>query len=70
MDYIGIGVNASGQIDTKTGVVIGTAGHIDNYIDSPIQQALCDQFKLRVSVNNDANCMLLGEKWLDYEHSI
>lgn len=59
----GIGVSATGQIDSKTGTVIGTAGHIPNYLGSQIGQVLKNVTGLDVYVANDANCALLGECW-------
>ena len=62
--YQGIGVSATGQIDTEKGEVIGTAGHIPSYINSKIKDSLESLFNLKTTVVNDANCMLLGEQWL------
>ena len=59
----GIGVSATGQIDSRRGVVAGTCGNFPNYINSPIQAELERLFGLPVTVANDANCMLLGEVW-------
>ena len=59
----GIGVSATGQIDTHTGTVVGTCGSLPNYIGSPIKAELEAKFGLPVTVANDANCMLLGEVW-------
>ena len=39
-EYAGIGVSATGAISTKKGVVEGTAGHIKNWINSPIRQVM------------------------------
>lgn len=59
----GIGVSATGQIDTVNGEVIGTAGHLPNYIGSKISYNFKKEFNLETSVVNDANCMILGELW-------
>ena len=59
----GIGVSATGQIDTHTGTVVGTCGSLPNYIGSPIKAELEAKFGLPVTVANDANCMTLGEVW-------
>ena len=56
----GIGVSATGQIDTHTGTVVGTCGSLPNYIGSPIKAELEAKFGLPVTVANDANCMTLG----------
>ena len=60
----GIGVSATGQIDSRKGVVVGTCGNFPNYIGSPIKAALEEDFGLPVTVANDANCMTLGEVWV------
>ena len=60
----GIGVSATGQINSHTGVVAGTCGNLPNYIGSPIKAELEKAFGLPVTVANDANCMTLGEAWV------
>ena len=60
----GIGVSATGQIDSRKGIVVGTCGNLPHYIGSPIQQKLEEKFHLPVTVANDANCMCLGEVWV------
>ena len=60
----GIGVSATGQIDSRQGIVAGTCGNFPNYIGSPIKAALEQDFGLPVTVANDANCMTLGEVWV------
>lgn len=59
----GIGVSATGQIDTRSGSVAGTCGSLPGWNGSPIRQKLEDRFGLPVTVANDANCMCLGEAW-------
>ena len=60
----GIGVSATGQIDSRKGVVAGTCGNLPNYIGAPIKAELEKTFGLPVTVANDANCMTLGEVWV------
>ena len=60
----GIGVSATGQIDSRKGMVVGTCGNFPHYIGSPIKAALEEDFGLPVTVANDANCMTLGEVWV------
>ncbi len=60
---LGIGISATGQIDTSNGIVAGTAGHIDNWIGTPIKDILKEKYSLPVSVANDANCAVIGEYW-------
>jgi glucokinase len=59
-----IGISATGQIDSRTGVVSGTAGHIKNWQDSRIKEEMEALFHLPVTVVNDANCAALGEYWI------
>ena len=59
-----IGVSATGQFDSRKGIVAGTCGNFPNYIGSPIKAALEQDFGLPVTVANDANCMTLGEVWV------
>lgn len=57
----GIGVSATGQIDTERGVVVGTCGNIPNYAGSDIKESLRKEYRVPVSVLNDANAAALGE---------
>ena len=60
----GVGVSATGQIDTARGIVAGTNGKIPHYEGSPIKEALEKQFGVPVWVLNDANAAALGECFL------
>lgn len=60
----GIAVSAAGQVDVSKGSVIGTCGNLPNYIGSNFKDRFQEEFKLPCKVVNDANCMLLGEKWI------
>lgn len=60
----GIGVSATGQVDTALGAVVGTNGKIPNYEGAPIREALQDAFHVPVWVLNDANAAALGECFL------
>ena len=62
-NLIGIGISATGQIDTYSGTVIGSAGHIDNWISTPIKDIVKNKYSVPVSVANDANCAVIGEYW-------
>lgn len=59
----GIGVSATGQIDSR-GVVAGTCGNFPGWIGVDIKGTLEREFGLPVTVANDANCMVLGEVWV------
>ena len=62
-ELAGIGVSATGQIDSRRGVVAGTCGNFPGWIGVDIKGTLERAFGLPVTVANDANCMLLGEVW-------
>ncbi|MEE0801631.1 MAG: ROK family protein [Gemmiger sp.] len=59
----GIGVSATGQIDSVRGLVAGTCGSLPGWVGAPIRETLEHAFSLPVTVANDANCMCLGEVW-------
>ena len=56
-------MSATGQIDSRRGVVAGTCGNFPGWIGADIKGTLERAFGLPVTVANDANCMLLGEVW-------
>lgn len=60
----GVGVSATGQIDSVQGVVAGTCGSLPGWDDAPIRTTLEKALSLPVTVANDANCMVLGEVWV------
>ena len=60
----GIGVSATGQINPYSGVVEGAAGHIKNWLNTPIKRILEEAFFIPVTAINDANSAALGEYWI------
>ena len=60
----GVGVSATGQIDSARGVVAGTCGNLPGWAGSEIKATLEAALGLPVTVANDANCMCLGEAWV------
>ena len=64
LSLTGIAVSAAGQIDVSKGRVIGTCGNLPNYIGSDFKDRFQEEFNLPCTVVNDANCMILGEKWI------
>ena len=60
----GIGVSATGQIDSQKGEVIGSAGHIKNWVGSKIKESFEKKYGIKTAVINDANSAALGEKWI------
>ena len=63
-DISGIGVSATGQIDSVNGEVIGSAGHIKNWVGSKIKESFEKKHSIKTIVINDANSAALGEKWI------
>ncbi len=59
----GIGVSATGGINSKSGTVEGSAGHIENWLGTNIKDRLEKEFGVRTEVLNDANAAALGEMW-------
>lgn len=62
-DLSGIGVSATGQINAVEGVVAGSAGHIANWLGTPVKKILEEHYQLPAAVANDANCAVMGEQW-------
>lgn len=60
-DLSGIGISATGQIDTVSGYVAGTAGHIKNWSGVRIRDAFLKKYNIPVTVLNDADCAAIGE---------
>ncbi len=57
----GIAVSATGQVETETGVIIGTNGKIPNYEGTRLKAGLEEAFGAETWVLNDANAAVLGE---------
>ena len=57
----GVGVSATGQVDDREGVVIGTNGKIPHYEGSPIKREMEREFGVPAFALNDANAAALGE---------
>lgn len=64
MDPEGIGVSATGQIDSRKGIVAGVGGNFPGWEGAVIGPVLSERFGRKVTVANDANCMCLGEAWV------
>jgi len=60
----GIGVSATGQVDDRIGVVIGTNGKIPGYEGSRIKDELELAFGVPACALNDANAAALGESFV------
>ena len=62
-EIAGIGVSATGGINTKLGIVEGSAGHIKNWEGTNIRSRFESEFGVKTAVLNDANAAALGEMW-------
>ena len=62
-EIAGIGVSATGGINSKLGLVEGSAGHIKNWEGTNIKSRLESEFGVKTEVLNDANAAALGEMW-------
>ena len=60
----GIGVSATGQIDSEEGKVVGAAGHIKDWEGCCIKERIRQRYPVPVTVMNDANCAALAEQWI------
>ncbi|MGL6107725.1 ROK family protein [Romboutsia sp.] len=60
----GIAISATGQIDVKKGMVVGTGGNIKNYQGSKFKEEFEKKYNVRTTVINDANSAVLGEVFL------
>ena len=61
---VGIAVSGTGQINGMIGKVIGGSPIIPNWIGCNLVEILEEKYKLPAILENDVNCMALGEKWL------
>lgn len=57
----GIGVSATGQIDTCSGSIAGVCGNIPDYENLNIKESFEKKYNLRTMVINDANSAALAE---------
>ena len=60
-DIGGIAVSATGQVETDTGIVVGTNGKIPNYEGTNLKAGLEAAFGKESWALNDANAAVLGE---------
>lgn len=63
-DIAGIGISATGQIDTAKGVVAGVCGNIINWQGAELKKSFEEKYNKNVTVVNDANCAAIGEQWI------
>jgi glucokinase len=61
-EIVGVGVGAPGPLDTKSGIVLLTPNL--GWVNLPLRQIIHDRLGLPASLDNDANCAVLGEWWV------
>ena len=57
----GVGVGSPGPLDTRQGIVLLTPNL--GWVDFPLRGRVSDGLGLPASLDNDANCAVLGEHW-------
>lgn len=62
-DVEGAGISATGQIDDKRGIVIGTNGRIPHWEGSHLTEEVSARFHVPAFALNDANAAALGESF-------
>jgi len=58
----GIGIAVPSYVDIEKGIVYDTV-NLPGWDEVPLKAIIEDTFKIPVSINNDANCFALGEKY-------
>lgn len=61
---VGIAVSGTGQINGMIGKVIGGNPIIPNWIGTNLVKILEKKYNLPIVLENDVNCVALGEKWI------
>ncbi len=61
---VGIAVSGTGQINGIIGKVIGGNAIIPNWIGTNLVKILEKKYNLPAVLENDVNCVALGEKWI------
>ena len=61
---VGIAVSGTGQINGRIGKVIGGNPIIPNWIGTNLVKILEEKYNLPAVLENDVNCVALGEKWI------
>ncbi|WP_297632312.1 ROK family protein [uncultured Clostridium sp.] len=59
----GIAISAPGFINVDTGYM-RTGGAIMDFYDFNLKEVLVERLNTKVEIENDANCVVLAEKWL------
>jgi glucokinase len=61
-DVLGVGIGSPGPLDRKRGVVIFTPNL--RWTNMPVRDRIGSALALPASLDNDANCAMLGEHWV------
>ena len=61
---VGIAISGTGQINGMIGKVIGGNPIIPNWIGTNLVKILEEKYNLPIVLENDVNCVALGEKWV------
>ena len=61
---VGVAVSGTGQINGIIGKVIGGNPIIPNWIGANLVKILEEKYNLPAVLENDVNCVALGEKWI------
>lgn len=59
----GIGISATGQVNYKKGVISAATDLIPGWVGTNIKEYFIDEYNIPVEVENDVNCVALGEMW-------
>lgn len=60
----GVGISSAGVIDANNGSVLLANNNLPGWQGMPIKTRVSEKFGLPVAVENDVNCVALGENWL------
>jgi glucokinase len=60
-EIVGVGVGAPGPLDTRDGIIFLTPNL--GWVNLPLRQRMADLLGLQATLDNDANCAVLGECW-------
>jgi glucokinase len=61
LEVVGVGIGSPGPLDTESGRVLTTPNL--GWIDMPLRDMVSEGIGLPATLDNDANCAILGEWW-------
>ncbi len=61
IEVLGVGIGSPGPLDTHSGTVLMTPNL--GWTDMPLRDRVSEAVELRATLDNDANCAVLGEWW-------